>query len=523
MGCTMEARYLQIERIPWTPALAARVESPSISLLLCLFMLVTILSGCTINAPSQHILMVNGLGNPIDPSPNFFGKHLSYVPFVTYEQMSEAQFTHHLDEMMTGLIAKAPDANGKRKVLIFVHGGLNAAKDSIARAERLRGPFEKAGYFPVFVNWESSFPTSYFDHLFNIRQGRRTFNWCCGNPGIPQAVQSGVGAVVGMLTMPFYLATDLARGILRAPVVWYALLRKADRASAISQATTADSTKQPHQTGEAQGTVSAEHAGAIAISQGADERQGFERAVTVIDDANPLKLLASVIIDAGGTGAWDNMIRRTRTLFQRDADFESSNQPPIPSGSLTRFLDHLKNTISENGGAASWDITLVGHSMGAIILNEIVRDLPQLPVSTIVYLAAACTIRDYHDTIFPYLSTRNRTAQVYHLTLHPEAEVEERSFGSVAPDGSLLVWVDKFLSNPSTALDLTAGRFTNLVATSQYTPPEIRERLHIRAFGVGNRLASHPQTHGAFSDKEFWSCESHGTLMEIVSKEPCKR
>ncbi len=473
--------------------------------MLALVAFVLMASACSITVPTNHIVMANGLGNPTDPSSNFFGKHLSYVPGVTYRQMDDVRFGEHLYQIRQAMIAHPVEANGKRKVLIFIHGGLNTATDSVARASRLNESIGQAGYFPVFVNWESSFPTSYFDHLFNFRQGRRTFHWCCGNPDAPEPLKTAVGAVVGALTMPFYLATDMARGVLRAPVVWFSLMTKRDQASALSRSASSTFSSLRRRFDSALRDPTGAHPDTVAISEGPDQRNLGERIVTTVDDFNPLKLPASLIIDAGGTSAWANMVRRTRTLFQRDADFERDVGTAQPGGALARWLTHLQETIDQNGGPEAWDVTVVGHSMGAIILNEILRDVPTLPVSSIVYMAAAASIRDYQDTVFPYLLHANTKAEVYHLTLHPDAETEERSFGSIAPDGSLLVWIDAFLSSPATALDLTAGRFTNLLPTLEGTPAPIRERIHVKAFGVGRSLAStDPQAHGDFDTIEFW-------------------
>lgn len=465
---------------------------PRTALILCLLLSAVACPACSITVPSQHIVMFNGLGNPIDPSENFFGKHLSYVPGVTYDQLDNNQYDQQLEKVLNALLTHPLDKHGKRRVLMFIHGGNNTATEAIKRAAVLKGRIADAGYFPIFVNWEASLMTSYFDHLFNVRQGRQTFRWCCNDQAEPSTNATITGAVVGTLTAPFYLATDLSRGVLLAPPTWYTMLFKRDQASALTD-------------------TSFPEPGHISISRGADARSKSEQFFAYLDNLNPVKLPASMIVEAGGTGAWDNLVRRTRLLFHREPDLAAP-------AAFKHFLNRLLKEMPEPDRSA-WDLTIVAHSMGTIIANQILRDFPELPIGKIVYMAAACSIRDYQDTLFPYLRDRNKTAELYHLMLHPEAEEEERSVGSFAPDGSLLVWIDEFLSNPSTPLDLTAGRFTNLLPVLRLTPDQIRARVHVKVFGAGeDLLPSQPQTHGGFDEPEFWN--EQGFWASVGQPEP---
>ncbi len=149
--------------------------------------------------------------------------------------------------------------------------------------------------------------------------------------------------------------------------------------------------------------------------------------------------------------------------------------------------------------------------MGAIILNNALRHFPQLHVKNIVYMAAACSLDDYQDTIFPYMmNPAHRETRIYHLTLQERAEFLERHWPwfEVAPRGSLLVWIDNFLEDPRYRLDRTAGRIFNLLREVDRTPAEIRDRVHIKAFDFGSAVEKcHPQTHGGFDNVPFWKPE----------------
>jgi hypothetical protein len=115
----------------------------------------------------------------------------------------------------------------------------------------------------------------------------------------------------------------------------------------------------------------------------------------------------------------------------------------------------------------------------------------------IVYLASAATLNDYQVTVFPYLMRYNvraanpakrRPVDMYHLTLHREAEVTERwtggGFGVIdwPLRGSLLMCIDSFLSQPATRYEHTSGRFTNLLRVLHDTPQPIWRTCTSRRF-----------------------------------------
>jgi len=136
--------------------------------------------------------------------------------------------------------------------------------------------------------------------------------------------------------------------------------------------------------------------------------------------------------------------------------------------------------------------------------------VPDLNVGNIVFMAAATTTEDYQSTINPYLARHPKT-QMYHLVLHPRAEVSERNYYDFAPRGSLLVWIDNFFTDPSTPLGRRVGRFSNLMPELTFTDPGIRGQVHVKVFRVGTPVSCwSPQKHGDFGsfpfwDKDFWS------------------
>jgi hypothetical protein len=155
-------------------------------------------------------------------------------------------------------------------------------------------------------------------------------------------------------------------------------------------------------------------------------------------------------------------------------------------------------------------------------MNEIIRNFDHMPFQNIVYMGAASTIKDYETAIFPYLRKKNLSlkgekirppVKVYHLILHEAAESAEANYWDLPIRGSLLVWIDNFLSNPLKNQDRTVGRFVNLMSAVHHTPKGLKQFIHIHKFPTGVSIDSSsgdtqeinsPQEHGAFSYFKFW-------------------
>lgn len=111
------------------PAMRIPIHAPASSVAtVALGFLVLLLTGCTIHIPTQYLVMFNGLGHPVEPRGNVGDRHVPYVPFLTYPELDDQEYIHHIDDIMAALQQHKPNANGGRKVLMFVHGGLNTAK-----------------------------------------------------------------------------------------------------------------------------------------------------------------------------------------------------------------------------------------------------------------------------------------------------------------------------------------------------------------------------------------------------------
>jgi hypothetical protein len=494
-----------------------------------------------IEAPPEHIIMINSQGHAIDPTGNLFcqtGSQLCkgwHVPIwlADYDELGQ-DGREDYDEYLDGLFAslrKHSDAknNGKRKVLIFVHGGMNKQKDAIERAAQLspRIKNDSDHYYPIFINWDSSFLSSYYDHLFHVRQGVYYRSW----------------QLRAWVLAPFYFLADMGRMIAQTPMLWLNELAKIELGEWLREHVSArlasfiGSTIEEDYKRVAEELATAYAANpngqVMAFAHGIDKQKFWPEmfwSSTTWFLTLPFKILSAPIIDAFGESSWRVNLHRTRVLFHTETESaaEAGGQFRNPAGALAVFMNRLVREYHADQALIpprEWEITLVGHSMGTIVLNETIRRFgvvnvkdkngnsieAVLPFHQIAYMAAACTVRDYEDSVFPYLK-KNKRAQFYHLTLHEEAEERERvPFPSqcfdLLPRGSILVWLDDFMADPMTYLDRTLGGYATLMLAAHNTPDTIRRQISIKAFDAGETVQA-PQVHTDFVNKFiFWKPE----------------
>jgi pimeloyl-ACP methyl ester carboxylesterase len=515
----------------------------------------SLLAGCqSFAVPIQHVVMFDRTGEAVDPTGNAGEDRHSTL--LSYRRYETHEYDEHINRIITGIKqwGSKPQGNqaGKRKLMFFIHGGMNTQVGSL---KRLTDPFEddktrvdlikEAGYYPIFINWKSSLWSSYFEHLWETRQGER-WPWYAG---IPSA----------LIIFPI----DVTRSLVRAPLVWGQLVYNdfqtinnagnqfgpslGDSVSAEllcrynlegPMSKCVDSVKfqkppycvpfaieaTPMAFRPSTRVPPADNTFPIAV--GSDERRCTEMNLRFFSYAItfPIKLAVAPVLDTFGTSAWINMQRRIHLLFHSDDEMQSSpitesarwryELAHIPaSGGLSRFIEHLLEAKKKDAGY-EWEIVLVGHSMGAIILNELIQLYGEkLPIITdIVYLAAAASIEDYEDSLFPYLSAHSET-QFYNFMLHPIVERGEIQYdmADVPPRGSLLTWLDTFLANPETLLHRRVGRYDNYLRALHDTPtctPSlcIRNRIHVRSFSAGvDEANKNPQSHSEMAERfRFW-------------------
>ena len=148
-------------------------------------------------------------------------------------------------------------------------------------------------------------------------------------------------------------------------------------------------------------------------------------------------------------------------------------------------------------------------SFGGFGLNEVIRVYDTLPYKNIVYMGAACSIREWAALTLPYL-TDHTESRFVNLCLHPIAEPREIAaigrlpIGDLISRGSLLEWIDDMFSSPNDILDRRLGKWDNILqATHIIEDPGVRPRITLKAFDVDSG-GQKPQRHGEFNGLEFW-------------------
>jgi hypothetical protein len=406
-------------------------------------------------------------------------------------------------------------------ITLVIHGGLVSMSESVREAQDVVEDILRSGSYPLFVNWETGMLRSYFDHLFSIRRGRRNLWMSIPTSPIVFAMDVG-GALVRLLPSLFLEETVNSLGAYHAipqavPVGW------------------------------------TESAWIDTRNQDKGYSSGLWRFTReVVPGA--ARLITTPLLDAIGRSAYYNMLRRARVLFLRDEDFDRGHHQL--SGALALLMQRLLDPSGFKESSLAWIIrnmeiqsatttdegeredlqsritiarrirdsnehgfenlpfqniaeptfTIVAHSLGTLVANELIRRYgSEATFQRIVYMGAACSIKQFADEALPYVAA-NKDCRFYNLCLHPLDEIGEWSAYGTAPHGSLLVWIDSYLTETKTELDFTLGRWDNIMRAlpivDQLTA-DIRERIVIRGFG---RNKAFPQSHGQFNDKKmaYW-------------------
>jgi len=480
------------------------------AMLRAVLLLAAVLTGCasTPVARRQHLLVIDRKGNPVLADAHGF------------QDMDDPLYADYLETMIQGMRSYAATngtancittnqtttgasittTNHTNRLVLFIHGGLNSPKTGIQRAADLTDKVLKDGAYPVFLSWDSSLRGSYWDHLFWVRRGNADYGYWAP------------------LESPFYLASDIGGAVLKSPIVFLEGFWRARQAMPIRgcQSEAQDNALRASERledlyGRDAGRTNsiAVEVGGNRLTRGGNFRQG---AYTVIN--TPMRAVFAPFFHSLGTPAWNVMLRRVDLMFERESDSHRGCGFFVPpQGALPKFARRLTQFFNEERDHGHcWELTLVGHSMGAIVATEFIEraetydtDFPR--VDNIVLLAPAVSQRSFEHAIIPYMK-RQSNAVCSILTLEMRGELWERNWHGILPQGSLLVWIDDYFANPNSEADHTLGRFTNLMLAADRIPLDVRGRMNFLAFPFGEReLLETPLRHGDFSRTRFWKRE----------------
>jgi pimeloyl-ACP methyl ester carboxylesterase len=500
-----------------------------------------LLAGCAAplqNSPDQiraHVLVVDGKGLPHDPySPNA-------------DPFSMPQYRTRLDDIFTDVATYFKNKPDKKTILIFIHGGLNSPDDSLSAADLEMQNVIAAGYYPIYIDWNSDIWNTYGEHIVSLTQGRTD------------------NTIIRWLFTPAYVLADIGRAATRMPIVYL------NEFASDLQAASADlsalkiknelASSSTFDTAPNQRWATGAHGQALAqvYQQLHKDSQPHHLRIWVGPDLDvdaghmteigafyvltlPTKIITQPIIDWLGFPAWQVMSRRTQLCFDgalggnagelSSFDLQSvgdraTRATTAPSFDTTGAVDVFRQRLQAEAKTNGYDIILVGHSMGTMVLNEWLRrdilESKEQVYSNIVYMAAACSVRDFSRSVVPYLQQHKQT-NFYSLMLNPTAELLERRRGyDIPPRGSLLVWLDDFLDEPQAPLDRTFGRWDNIIPAIDVIPKEIRGQIMLKAFALApdDSTAYGPQEHDQFRSQPYW-CQSFWSDESAQVSQPCK-
>ncbi len=440
-------------------------------------------------------------------------------------------------------IMTAFEKSRQDRILIYVNGGLNPLDAVRDQAANQIPCMIRDGYFPVFLIWQTGAFETYFEQILQIRNGELKDRW--------------------QVSSPLHLAGDIGEGIVRSPItLWNSVARYWNSTADVDPVYKVESDME-----KARDQKKNPLYRNITILEPTEKSGNLLGREMLHALGTPVRLGTAPILDAMGKTAWENMIRRSRmtvrTVWEVQPELRAREVKkfeeqircfPRGTGVFAKFFQALqqylkgpetsaKDTLlpyddcgiyrGRHKGAKSTPLTLVGHSMGTMVLNELIPSYSTLPYENIVYLAAASSIRDFQRSV-PWVIRRNMTwtkdkrpdkcgVKFYSLMLNPIAEARERSVHGLLLSGSLLEWIDDIYQNPKTMLDRTFGMWRNLRPALHVLEGAQRKCMSFKVFGFksvdkkqrpkGIKFCdrtsyetSHPQKHGEFNDRDkcFW-------------------
>lgn len=458
------------------------------------------LRGCDL---ASHVILINNAGMPVPlrvvrrlpwTARCWLGRVVRWfepLPDRGHERLRYDAYRTRL-RYMTRSIREA----GKT-VVIIVHGGLEDPRKLVADAAKVVDAMHGAWY-PIFVVWDS---------------------WLSALPEQLLLVRAGHYSPWGPLNFPFVLLAHVVCGLgltLRAVISQVRTLYLGLRWTEAPSVRVAERTKAyPHGIQ----VVCGAYKPLPLLSFRSAARflawvvQSFFRAVFIV----PINILAPLL--------WKNLQRRARSMYRAPREFEplvadAGDTPPFvdfrpAQGAMAVLADELADAIGTCAGHEDGSdgdrpgpipITLIAHSMGAAITNEFLQYAQgRLAFENIVYMAPACSVRDFSDAVVPTLKD-DSAVRAYVLTLHPKVEVNEKTGWGFLPRGSVLEWIERFIDPPPAHLDRTLGKFENVMRALHVFPPEVRDRIHIKAFAFDEADPRKPCKHVHFNDPmmRFW-------------------
>ncbi|MDO8334802.1 MAG: hypothetical protein Q7T35_09070 [Nitrosomonas sp.] len=488
----------------------------------------------------KHIIALDTRGGfiPVTFKPAPDGKKCKFEIGELQLENRRNSASEQIDKVFEGIRASTKDP------FIFIHGGLNNYKDSLNRVLEDAQKITKHGqYYPIFIIWPSGIET-YWDSLAGYFQGewdRSLDSSMSPFKLITDAVTIPVRLMTNYATS-FRLTTDSAclngdTGDPRLRIPWCRNLEKNNDSYLINDPCKKNIQKIP---------------GFHCIEVKEEDLYSFFDFHDLI--TLPAKLVTIPLVDPFTKRGWNSMNARIRFAFRTPCPIDRFTPGNCEPGFVYEFFKTYRDQFANSDKK----ITLFGHSMGAILSGEIIREFSDLQYKAVIFGGAAINIREFKNTIetalkekekkykeysdlikqlrslksdisvsermdetiarFEYLQKNYEPFKFYNLSLHPFAESTEDNFYGLAPNGSLLEWIDLHIENPADTLDRTLGKWVNItsILATQAHPSDnyfdsnllTKGYMHFSRFGLNK---NQPLRHAHFGDSfylEYWKPEN---------------
>jgi hypothetical protein len=222
---------------------------------------------------------------------------------------------NYLDAMFAEIRRRRP-----KEIVIYIHGGLNNIDGAIAKSAVLTDMFDEQHTSQYFIGicWNSNLMPTYGQHLFGVREGLHQGPKAIATS--PAMLIADVGGAAARL--PMNLASFLwedaytvnLRGFTRRKLAdhRYKQIRKSAKNTKLERLIVGD--------------ASDERSRAMLLSS------DFGRWVITY----PVKVPSTLFLDLLGVQPWKNMLRRTRTMFERESEFI-----PMPRVRRCRTFEYI--------------------------------------------------------------------------------------------------------------------------------------------------------------------------------------
>ena len=410
----------------------------------------------------RHAVAMDRDGTPMSPG---FGRRIS-------DEEYEEQIAALWKEILACEACKSQPAGSQpegRKLVIFLHGApLFGRMDTLKRLDEMQS--SNLGY-PIAFNWRGTFLDVYRDHLHRVRGGRYRPAWA-------------------RITAPFVFAADIGRSVASLPQVAVSqALHRYDTEFLLPDSRAARRRHMQAVKANAFGNVSQEASHDPTADMATPAKLGLE-AVRL----GPQTLVAALV--AGfGRPAWRIYRSRADATIWRSTHFRTGTiESTGPSGALGMLLQSLRRKAKDQ--KVPLEVSVVGHSTGAIVATNAIAEFPDIDFRNIVFLGAAATVKDFVTTVVPYLDD-NPCARFYNASLDAHREAEFVKF-RVMPQGSLLEMLDNLIAEPKDYLDLSMGKWKNAMLALHLIPDSVRSQIHLLQFPYQD--GGYPQEHGEMDD-----------------------